>query len=78
MITRLLEWLDHRAGLRKMIGAMLLEEVPGGARWRYVWGSCLAFVFSIQLVTGVLLMTAYSPSSTQAWSSGRVSAAANA
>ena len=48
---------------------MLLEEVPGGARWRYVWGSCLAFVFSIQLVTGVLLMTAYSPSSTQAWSS---------
>src|ERR1043166_7456842 len=48
---------------------MLLEGVPGGARWRYVWGSCLAFVFSIQLITGILLMTAYSPSSSQAWSS---------
>src|SRR5471032_1958015 len=48
---------------------MLLEGVPGGAKWRYVWGSCLAFVFSIQLITGILLMTAYSPSSSQAWSS---------
>ena len=69
MITTLLDWLDHRVGIRKLIGAMLLEDVPGGAKWRYVWGSCLAFVFSIQLITGILLMTAYSPSSSQAWSS---------
>ena len=49
---------------------MLLEHIPGGARWRaYVWGSCLAFVFTIQLVTGVLLMTAYSPGDTAAWGS---------
>jgi quinol-cytochrome oxidoreductase complex cytochrome b subunit/cytochrome c2 len=61
--------LDHRAGVRKMVAFMLLEGVPGGARWRYVWGSCLAFVFSIQLITGILLMTAYSPSSSQAWNS---------
>jgi quinol-cytochrome oxidoreductase complex cytochrome b subunit/mono/diheme cytochrome c family protein len=52
-----------------MMAFLLLEGVPGGARWRYVWGSCLAFVFSIQLVTGILLMTAYSPSSSQAWNS---------
>ncbi len=62
-------WLEHRAGVKKLVAAMLLEGVPGGAKWRYVWGSCLAFVFSIQLVTGILLMTAYSPSATQAWSS---------
>ena len=48
---------------------MLLEHIPGGAKWRYVWGSCLAFVFMIQLVTGVLLMTAYSPGDSTAWSS---------
>jgi ubiquinol-cytochrome c reductase cytochrome b subunit len=65
----IIDWLDHRIGVRSMVGALLLEGVPGGAKWRYVWGSCLAFVFSIQLITGVLLMTAYSPSSTQAWSS---------
>ncbi len=68
-MTRLLDWLDHRAGVRKLVGMMLLEGVPGGAKWRYVWGSMLAFVFSIQLITGVLLMTAYSPSASQAWSS---------
>lgn len=69
MITPLLDWLDQRAGVRKLFAMMLLEGVPGGAKWRYVWGSCLAFVFSIQLITGILLMTAYSPSSSQAWNS---------
>ena len=68
-MTRLLDWLDHRAGVRKLIAAMLLEGVPGGAKWRYVWGSCLAFVFSMQLITGIMLMTAYSPSASQAWNS---------
>lgn len=65
----MLNWLDQRAGVRKLVGAMLLEGVPGGAKWRYVWGSCLAFVFSLQLITGILLMTAYSPSASQAWNS---------
>jgi ubiquinol-cytochrome c reductase cytochrome b subunit len=69
VIKRIVKWLDHRAGVRKLFSALLLEGVPGGAKWRYVWGSCLAFVFTIQLVTGILLMTAYSPSSSQAWSS---------
>jgi ubiquinol-cytochrome c reductase cytochrome b subunit len=63
------DWLDHRTGYRKLIGAMLLEDIPGGARWRYVWGSTLVFVFSLQLVTGILLMTAYSPGDTSAWAS---------
>ncbi len=63
------DWLDHRTGYRDVTRAMLLEHVPGGARWRYVWGSTLVFVFSLQLITGLLLMTAYSPSDTTAWAS---------
>jgi ubiquinol-cytochrome c reductase cytochrome b subunit len=62
-------WLDHRTGYRNLISAMLLEDIPGGARWRYVWGSTLVFVFSLQLITGILLMTAYSPGDTTAWAS---------
>src|SRR5262249_10093050 len=54
---------------RRFMEAMLLEHIPGGARWRYVWGSCLAFVFMIQVVTGILLMTAYSPGDSTAWGS---------
>jgi ubiquinol-cytochrome c reductase cytochrome b subunit len=63
------DWIDDRTGLGKVIDALLLEPIPGGARWRYVWGSALAIVFGIQILTGVLLMTAYSPSDATAWSS---------
>jgi quinol-cytochrome oxidoreductase complex cytochrome b subunit/mono/diheme cytochrome c family protein len=62
-------WLDHRTGYKKLLDLMLLEHIPGGAKWRYVWGSCLAFVFSLQLVTGLLLMTSYSPGDSTAWGS---------
>ena len=48
---------------------VLYERVPGGARWRYVWGSTLAFAFFVQLVTGVILWAAYSPATTTAWGS---------
>jgi ubiquinol-cytochrome c reductase cytochrome b subunit len=69
VIAFLSNWLDSRTGYRKLISALLIEEIPGGAKWRYVWGSCLAFVFSVQLITGVLLMTSYSAGDTTAWGS---------
>ena len=69
MFVKLRDWLDNRTGFRKVISALLIEHIPGGAKWRYVWGSCLAFVFLVQLITGILLMTAYSPGATTAWSS---------
>src|SRR5262245_59571413 len=69
MLTHLANWPDHRTGYRKLVEALLIEHIPGGAKWRYVWGSTLLFVFVVQLVTGVLLMTAYSPGSNSAWAS---------
>jgi quinol-cytochrome oxidoreductase complex cytochrome b subunit/mono/diheme cytochrome c family protein len=62
-------WLDHRTGYKKFLDALLLEHVRGGAKWRYVWGSCLLFTFALQAVTGVLLMTAYSAGDSNAWGS---------
>ena len=62
-------WLDHRTGFKKLMDVLLLEEIPGGAKWRYVWGSCLAFVFSVQVITGILLMTGYSAGDASAWGS---------
>ena len=69
MINALKKWLDHRTGYRKAMQYLLLEHIPGGARWRYVWGSCLATVFAVQLFTGLLLVTAYSPGASTAWAS---------
>ncbi len=38
-------------------------------RWRYVSGSALTVIFMVQVFTGLLLMTSYSPSSSTAWGS---------
>ena len=68
-MSRLGDWLDHRTGYRHLSRRLLYERIPGGPRWRYVWGSTLAFIFGIQLLTGVFLWTAYSPSVQTAWES---------
>jgi len=62
-------WLEDRTGYTSILHEMLNEPVPGGARWAYVFGSALTITFVIQAVTGVLLMTAYAPSSSTAWAS---------
>src|SRR5918998_1328343 len=68
-MTSLLNWLDHRTGIRGITRAALYEHIPGGARWRYVWGSTLMFAIAVQMVTGFFLWMAYSPSSQTAWES---------
>jgi ubiquinol-cytochrome c reductase cytochrome b subunit len=68
-MNRFLDWLDHRTGIRAFTHAALFEHIPGGARWRYVWGSTLSFCFFVQVVTGFILWAAYSPSAQTAWES---------
>ena len=48
-------WLDSRTGYRALLKSALYERVPGGARWRYVWGSTLVFAFMTQVITGLVL-----------------------
>lgn len=62
-------WLDSRTGYKKILHETLFENVPGGARWRYVWGSTLTFTLAVQFITGIFLWMAYSPSSHTAWES---------
>lgn len=69
MIKRLADWLDHRTGYRELMHEALNEPIPGGAKWRYVWGSTLTFTFFVQVITGFCLWMAYSPSATTAWES---------
>jgi ubiquinol-cytochrome c reductase cytochrome b subunit len=68
-MKRLLDWLDHRTGVRKITHEALYENVPGGARWRYVWGSTLTFGITVQFITGIFLWMGYSPSAQTAWES---------
>jgi ubiquinol-cytochrome c reductase cytochrome b subunit len=64
-----LGWLDQRTGYRDLVREALFENVPGGSRWRYVWGSTLVFTFAVQIITGLALWLCYSPSTQTAWES---------
>ena len=65
----LLDWLDHRTGYRALLRGALYERIPGGARWRYIWGSTLVFAMVVQLITGLVLWSAYSANAQGAWES---------
>ncbi len=69
MLKSFADWLDDRTGYRALLTEALEEPIPGGARWRYVFGSALSSVFMIQVATGILLMCSYAPSSSTAWGS---------
>jgi quinol-cytochrome oxidoreductase complex cytochrome b subunit/mono/diheme cytochrome c family protein len=69
LFKQLADWAQDRTGFRDLMTVALDEPIPGGARWRYVFGSALTVVFMIQVFTGLLLMTSYSPSSSTAWAS---------
>ncbi len=66
---RVLDWLEARTGIKTALGHALNEEVAGGARLRYVFGSVLTYLFMQQVVLGILLAFYYSPSASDAWAS---------
>jgi len=63
---RLFRWLDERTGLDAILRESLDEPIPGGARFAYVFGSALLFVFISQVITGVFLAIYYVPSADHA------------
>ena len=69
LLTGVADFFDDRTGYRAMVHEALYERVPGGARWRYVWGSTLVFAFITQVITGLVLWSSYSASAQTAWES---------
>ena len=69
LLGQLADFLDDRTGYRAFMHEALYERVPGGARWRYVWGSTLVFAFMTQVITGLVLWSSYSASAQTAWES---------
>jgi ubiquinol-cytochrome c reductase cytochrome b subunit len=63
------EWLDQRTGAVTAARRVLFEGIPGGARWRHVWGKLVLFTFLVQVVTGFFLLAHYSASAQTAWES---------
>lgn len=59
-------WLDRRTGLDALLSSALDEPIPGGARFAYIFGSGLLFIFLSQVITGVFLALYYVPSADHA------------
>ncbi|HXG91419.1 MAG TPA: cytochrome b N-terminal domain-containing protein [Blastocatellia bacterium] len=68
-LAKVADWLDERAGIKRLTRSALDEPIRGGARWAYVFGSTLVFLFAIQAVTGMLLAIYYVPSADHAHAS---------
>ena len=64
--TRLVQWLDQRTGIDSLLHESLDEPIPGGAKWAYIFGSGLLFLFVSQVITGVFLALYYVPSADHA------------
>src|SRR5580692_5923426 len=59
-------WLNRRTGLDNLLRSALDEPIPGGARFAYIFGSGLLFIFISQVITGVFLALYYVPSADHA------------
>ena len=66
---RILRWFDQRTGVLNFARKVLDEHIPGGARFAYVFGSGLLFIFLLQAVTGVSLALYYTPTAETAHTS---------
>jgi ubiquinol-cytochrome c reductase cytochrome b subunit len=65
-MAKVLDWIDERLGIRETVRKILDEPIPGGARYAYVFGSGLVFLFLLQAVTGVFMTIYYVPSADHA------------
>lgn len=63
------DWVDERTSYRKLLRIGLYEAVPVRGAWFYTLGSATLVLITVQLVTGIFLLLAYVPSTTEAWQS---------
>lgn len=68
-MSKLCNWLDARTDYRRLLAPLRNRTISGGPSWWLTSGSCVLWLFVIELVTGLALMVAYSPSMTSAWAS---------
>ena len=68
-VDQLVDWVDERTGVKAAMDEALNEPIRGGARWAYVFGSVLLFLFVVQVVTGIAMTLYYVPTADHAHAS---------
>ena len=62
-------FLEERTGLPGALSRAVDVAMPGGPRWRRVFGASLVALLLLEALTGAAMMTVYSPGTSAAWSS---------
>lgn len=68
MASKLIGWLDERTGIVGVYKTVFDRKIPR-VNWWFTLGSASLFLFSIQVVTGILLTVYYVPSPEHAYDS---------
>jgi ubiquinol-cytochrome c reductase cytochrome b subunit len=69
MSSRIVDWLSERWPIRAVIRWSLEEDMPGGHSFGYCFGASLLFIFFIQVVTGIMQLFYYVPTTDHAYQS---------
>jgi ubiquinol-cytochrome c reductase cytochrome b subunit len=69
LFEKVREAVESRTGLLGALGRAVNVHLPGGAKWRYVFGAMLLGLVLVEALTGVAIMTVYSPGTHTAWAS---------
>jgi ubiquinol-cytochrome c reductase cytochrome b subunit len=69
MLTKIKQWIDERWPLSPLVHLALEEEIPGGARFAYTLGSAVLIVFMLQMLSGIMQLFFYVPSTDHAYDS---------
>jgi ubiquinol-cytochrome c reductase cytochrome b subunit len=69
MFTKIIDWLDERVRIRTLWSDFADNPISGGSSWFYIFGSALAFIFTLQMVSGICLALYYVPTPDHAYAS---------
>lgn len=70
LINRFIDWVHYRTGIKDIVKEQITEyRVPPKLNKWYSLGGLSLFIFGLQLVTGVLLLVYYVPSTDSAFAS---------
>jgi ubiquinol-cytochrome c reductase cytochrome b subunit len=70
-VSAITRWIDDRVDLASMRRTLLDRKMPAGLTWWHTLGSATLAVFTVQVVTGIVLAMYYSPSPDHAYDSIR-------
>ncbi len=69
MFARAWKWISERWPIAAVVRATLDEDIPGGAKFAYTFGSTALILFALQAVTGIFQLFYYVPSVDHAYNS---------